>query len=131
MSAEKSAQKVRVSPSQLAMDIDPSPGPIMSAIDAQKAAQPTQTPTTAATTSTQEEERKLKAAIRGIPADFAVDDIKADPCSQRFSLHSMHRIVRCDGSPLWLVLAVLSKTDEAKQIFKNLNQVCGLSGIRV
>ncbi|GBP97270.1 hypothetical protein EVAR_49073_1 [Eumeta japonica] len=36
-----------------------------------------------------------------------------------------------DGSPLWLVLAVLPRTEEAKNIFNNLNMVCGLSGIRV
>ncbi|GBP61824.1 Nucleic-acid-binding protein from transposon X-element [Eumeta japonica] len=36
-----------------------------------------------------------------------------------------------DGSPLWLVLAVLPRTEEAKNIFNNLNMVCGLPGIRV
>ncbi|GBP32092.1 hypothetical protein EVAR_80858_1 [Eumeta japonica] len=36
-----------------------------------------------------------------------------------------------DGSPLWLVLAVLPRTEEARSIFANLSKVCGLSGIRV
>ncbi|GBP09846.1 hypothetical protein EVAR_81108_1 [Eumeta japonica] len=56
--------------------------------------------------------------LRGIPDDFTIDDIQFDFCSG-------------DRSPLWLVLAVLPKTEEAKLIFKNSNQVCGLSGIRV
>ncbi|GBP61034.1 Retrovirus-related Pol polyprotein from transposon 297 [Eumeta japonica] len=74
------------------------------------------------------EERKLKTVIRGIPADFGVDGIKTDLCGQGFSVHSMHRIVRRDGSRLWLVpavllkilLKVLPKVDEAKLIFKIL-----------
>ncbi|GBP15259.1 hypothetical protein EVAR_85736_1 [Eumeta japonica] len=47
----------------------------------------------------------------------------------RASLHSVHRLCCRDGSPL-LVLAVLPRTEEAKNIFNNLNMVCGL-GIRV
>ncbi|GBP58966.1 Nucleic-acid-binding protein from transposon X-element [Eumeta japonica] len=78
-----------------------------------------------------EEERKLKAVIRGIPTDFPVDEIQADLCGQGFPVHSVHRLCRRDGSPLWLVLAVLPRTEEAKNIFNNLNMVCGLSGIRV
>ncbi|GBP51837.1 hypothetical protein EVAR_88542_1 [Eumeta japonica] len=71
------------------------------------------------------------AVIRGIPTDFPVDEIQADLCSQGFPVHSVHRLYCRDGSPLWLVLAVLPRTEEAKNIFNNLNRVCGLSGIRV
>ncbi|GBP79850.1 hypothetical protein EVAR_89289_1 [Eumeta japonica] len=73
-----------------------------------------------------EEEHKLKAVIRGIPTDFPVDEIQADLCGQGFPVHSVHRLCRRDGSPLWLVLAVLPRTEEAKNIFNNLNTVCGL-----
>ncbi|GBP93016.1 hypothetical protein EVAR_24106_1 [Eumeta japonica] len=34
-------------------------------------------------------------------------------------------------TPFLLVLADLPKNDEARSIFKNLNQVCGFSGIRM
>ncbi|GBP59532.1 hypothetical protein EVAR_42438_1 [Eumeta japonica] len=57
-----------------------------------------------------EEERKLKAVIRGIPTDFPVDEIQADLCGQA---------------------SLCTRTEEAKNIFNNLNRVCGLSGIRV
>ncbi|GBP39233.1 hypothetical protein EVAR_22637_1 [Eumeta japonica] len=66
--------------------------------------------------------------------DFKVHfthEIQADLCGQGFPVHSVHRLCRRDGSPLWLVLAVLPRTEEAKNIFNNLNMVCGLSGIRV
>ncbi|GBP95718.1 Nucleic-acid-binding protein from mobile element jockey [Eumeta japonica] len=78
-----------------------------------------------------EEERKLKAVISGIPTNFPVDEIQANLCGQGFPVHSVHRLCRRDGSPIWLVLAVLPRIDEAKNIFNNLNRVCGLSGIRV
>ncbi|GBP93001.1 Nucleic-acid-binding protein from transposon X-element [Eumeta japonica] len=78
-----------------------------------------------------EEERKIKAVIRGIPADFALDDIQNDLCGQGFPVHSVHRMTRRDGSPLWMVLAILPRTDDAKKIFNSLRVVCGLSGIRV
>ncbi|GBP03445.1 Nucleic-acid-binding protein from transposon X-element [Eumeta japonica] len=78
-----------------------------------------------------EEERKLKAVIRGIPADFDTNDIKTDLLNQGFPVQSVHRLCRRDGSPLWLVLAVLPRTEEARSIFANLSKVCGLSGIRV
>ncbi|GBP81165.1 hypothetical protein EVAR_25091_1 [Eumeta japonica] len=39
-----------------------------------------------------EEERKLKAVIRGIPTDFPVDEIQADLCGQGFPVHSVHRL---------------------------------------
>ncbi|GBP98329.1 Nucleic-acid-binding protein from transposon X-element [Eumeta japonica] len=78
-----------------------------------------------------EEERKIKAVIRGIPTDFPVKEIQTDLRAQGFPVHSVHRLCRRDGSPLWLVLAVLPRTEEARNIFTNLNRVCGLSGIRV
>ncbi|GBP67609.1 Nucleic-acid-binding protein from transposon X-element [Eumeta japonica] len=78
-----------------------------------------------------EEERKLKAVIRGVPVDFDINDIKTDLLNQGFPVQSVHRLCRRDGSPLWLVLAVLPRTDEAKLIFGKLSKVCGLSVIRV
>ncbi|GBP90494.1 Nucleic-acid-binding protein from transposon X-element [Eumeta japonica] len=78
-----------------------------------------------------EEERKLKAVIRGIPTDFPVDEIQADLCGQGFPVHSVHRLCRRGGSPLWLLLAVLPRNEEAKNIFNNLNMMCGLLSIRV
>ncbi|GBP86549.1 Nucleic-acid-binding protein from transposon X-element [Eumeta japonica] len=78
-----------------------------------------------------EEERKLKAVIRGIPADFDTNDIKSDLISQGFPVQSVHRLCRRDGSPLWLVMAILPRTDEGRQLFEKLSKVCGLSGIRV
>ncbi|GBO98595.1 Nucleic-acid-binding protein from transposon X-element [Eumeta japonica] len=78
-----------------------------------------------------EEERMIKAVIRGIPTDFPIEEIQTDLRAQGFPVHSVHRLCRRDGSPLWLVLAVLPRTEEAKNIFSNLNRVCGLSGIRV
>ncbi|GBP46774.1 hypothetical protein EVAR_10741_1 [Eumeta japonica] len=39
-----------------------------------------------------EEERKLKAVIRGIPTDFPVDEIQADLCGQGFPVHSEHGV---------------------------------------
>ncbi|GBP40858.1 Nucleic-acid-binding protein from transposon X-element [Eumeta japonica] len=58
-------------------------------------------------------------------------EIQANLCDQGFPVRSVHRLCRRDGSPLWLVLAVLPKTDEVRKIFNNLNRVCRLSGIRV
>ncbi|GBP77247.1 Nucleic-acid-binding protein from transposon X-element [Eumeta japonica] len=78
-----------------------------------------------------EEERKIKVVIRGILADFPVEEIKADLCDQAFPVLSVHRLCRRDGTPLWLVLAVLPRTEEAKNLSRTLNKVCGLSGIRV
>ncbi|GBP80336.1 hypothetical protein EVAR_61887_1 [Eumeta japonica] len=63
------------------------------------------------------------AVIRGIPTDFPVDEIQADLCGQGFPVHSVHRLCRRDGSPLWLVLAVLPRTEKAKNIFNNLNML--------
>ncbi|GBP30956.1 hypothetical protein EVAR_28599_1 [Eumeta japonica] len=40
---------------------------------------------------TQEEERNIKAVIRGIPVDFAIDDIKNDLCGQGIRVEAPHR----------------------------------------
>ncbi|GBP67632.1 Nucleic-acid-binding protein from transposon X-element [Eumeta japonica] len=50
-----------------------------------------------------EEERKIKAVIRGIPTDFPVEEIQTDLRAQGFPVHSVHRLCRRDGSPLWCV----------------------------
>ncbi|GBP44565.1 hypothetical protein EVAR_75021_1 [Eumeta japonica] len=73
-----------------------------------------------------EEERKLKAVIRGIPTDYPVDEIQADLSAAGFP--ALGAQTRRDGSPLSSRRP--SRTEEAKNIF-NLNMVCGLSGIRV
>ncbi|GBP24423.1 Nucleic-acid-binding protein from transposon X-element [Eumeta japonica] len=78
-----------------------------------------------------EEERKIKVVICGIPADFPVEETKADLCDKGFPVLSVHRLCRRDGTPLWLVLAVLPRTKEAKNLSRSLNKVCGISGIRV
>ncbi|GBP01488.1 hypothetical protein EVAR_22420_1, partial [Eumeta japonica] len=74
--------------------------------------------------------RKIKAVIRGIPTDFPVDKIQTDLCGQGFPVHSVHRLLPQRRLTIWLVLAVLPRTEEAKNIFNNLNMVCGLSGIQ-
>ncbi|GBP30558.1 hypothetical protein EVAR_94738_1 [Eumeta japonica] len=77
-----------------------------------------------------EEERKLKALIRGSPANFNTEEIKTGRQSQGFPVDSIHRIFERDGFPLRLILAILPKTNEARLIFRNLSKLCGLSGIR-
>ncbi|GBP26351.1 Nucleic-acid-binding protein from transposon X-element [Eumeta japonica] len=78
-----------------------------------------------------EEKRKLKAVIRGVPVDFDINDIKTDLINQGFPVQSVHRLCRRDGSPLWLVMVILPRTEKARQVFGKLSKVCGLSGIRV
>ncbi|GBP48476.1 Nucleic-acid-binding protein from transposon X-element [Eumeta japonica] len=73
-----------------------------------------------------EEERKVKAVICGIPVDFALDDIYF--FNQGLPVFSVHRMSRRDGSPLWMVLAILERTGD---IFNALSVACVLSGIRV
>ncbi|GBP59512.1 Nucleic-acid-binding protein from transposon X-element [Eumeta japonica] len=50
-----------------------------------------------------EQERKLKAVIRGIPTDFPVDEIQADLCGQGFPVHSVHRL--CHRDELLTIMA--------------------------
>ncbi|GBP43069.1 Nucleic-acid-binding protein from transposon X-element [Eumeta japonica] len=77
-----------------------------------------------------EEERKSKAVIKGILTEIETDDIKHDLEQQGYSVHAVHRMHRRDGSLLNMVLAILDKSEKAKDIFKNLSKICGLSGIR-
>ncbi|GBP70398.1 Nucleic-acid-binding protein from transposon X-element [Eumeta japonica] len=78
-----------------------------------------------------EEDRKVKAVIRNVTAHFDLEDIKTDLLNQRFPVQSVHRLCKRDGFPLWLVLAILPRTDESRLIFGKLSKVCGLSGVRV
>ncbi|GBP03478.1 hypothetical protein EVAR_101824_1 [Eumeta japonica] len=57
----------------------------------------------------------------------AVDGIKII-CPNVESFRSLNRR---DDSLLWMVLAILPRTDDAKKIFNSLLVVCGLSGIRI
>ncbi|GBP79089.1 hypothetical protein EVAR_103514_1 [Eumeta japonica] len=82
-------------------------------------------------TCTLEEERIIKVIICGIPADFALDDIKNDLCGQGFPVHSVHRMSKRDGTPLWMTLAILPRIEKAKRIFNSLNNLCGFLSIRV
>ncbi|GBP46716.1 RNA-directed DNA polymerase from mobile element jockey [Eumeta japonica] len=78
-----------------------------------------------------DEERKIKAVIKGIPLEFQTDEVKNDLVNQGFPICSVHRLHGRDGRPLSLLLAVLNKTNSAKEMCKNLSKVCGLSGITV
>ncbi|GBP67549.1 Nucleic-acid-binding protein from transposon X-element [Eumeta japonica] len=78
-----------------------------------------------------EEERKVKAVLKGVPVEIDTEDIKADLVRQEYPVQVVHRMHRRDGTALGLVLAILNKTDGATDIFKNLANVCGLSGITV
>ncbi|GBP67641.1 hypothetical protein EVAR_98696_1 [Eumeta japonica] len=78
-----------------------------------------------------EEGRKVKAVLKGVPVEIDTEDIKADLVRQEYPVQTVHRMHRRDGTALGLVLAILNKTDGATDIFKNLTNVCGLSGITV
>ncbi|GBP70183.1 RNA-directed DNA polymerase from mobile element jockey [Eumeta japonica] len=78
-----------------------------------------------------EEERKVKAVLKGVPVEIDTEDIKADLVRQEYPVQAVHRMHRRDGTALGLVLAILNKTDGATDIFKKLANVCGLSGITV
>ncbi|GBP82985.1 Nucleic-acid-binding protein from transposon X-element [Eumeta japonica] len=78
-----------------------------------------------------DEERKIKAVIKGIPLEIQTDEVKNDLVNQGYPICSVHRLHGRDGRPLSLVLAVLNKTESAKEMCKNLSKVCGLSGITV
>ncbi|GBP93801.1 hypothetical protein EVAR_62862_1 [Eumeta japonica] len=78
-----------------------------------------------------DEERKIKAVIKGIPLEFQTDEVKNDLVNQGYPICSVHRLHGRDGRPLSLVLAVLNKTESTKEMCKNLSKVCGLSGITV
>ncbi|GBP55026.1 Nucleic-acid-binding protein from transposon X-element [Eumeta japonica] len=78
-----------------------------------------------------EEERKIKAVLRNIPLEISTDCIKSDLESQNYPVFAVHRMHRRDGTVIGHVLAVLHKSDTAKDIFKSPPKVCGLSGIIV
>ncbi|GBP78982.1 hypothetical protein EVAR_58125_1 [Eumeta japonica] len=76
-------------------------------------------------------ERKIKAVLRNIPLEIPMDCIKSDFKNQIYPLFAAHRMHRRDGTKIGLVLAVLHKSDTAKDIFKFPPRICGLSGITV
>ncbi|GBP16387.1 Nucleic-acid-binding protein from transposon X-element [Eumeta japonica] len=76
-----------------------------------------------------EEERKVKAVIKGVLVEIETEDIKADLERQKYPVQAVHRMHRRDGTARGLVLVILNKTDGATDIFRNLANVCGLSGI--
>ncbi|GBP03520.1 Nucleic-acid-binding protein from transposon X-element [Eumeta japonica] len=77
------------------------------------------------------EERKGKVVIKGVPVEIETEDIKANLKRQEYLVQAVHRMHRSDGTALGLVLVILNKTDRATDIFENLANVCGLSGIIV
>ncbi|GBP70964.1 Nucleic-acid-binding protein from transposon X-element [Eumeta japonica] len=79
----------------------------------------------------EEEKPKVKAVIKGIPLELEIPDIKADLISQGYPVHAVHRMHHRNGSALAMVLVVLERNDQAKEIFKNLCRVCSLSGVIV
>ncbi|GBP35562.1 hypothetical protein EVAR_17424_1 [Eumeta japonica] len=74
-----------------------------------------------------EEERKIKAVPRRILVGIDTEDVKTDMINQGYIVHSVHRIQRIGGTVVGLVLVVLYKTDEAKNISMNISKVRGLS----
>ncbi|GBP83852.1 Nucleic-acid-binding protein from transposon X-element [Eumeta japonica] len=75
-----------------------------------------------------EEERKIKAVIKGVPIEIETEAVKEDLKRQGYSVTAVHRMHRRDGTALGL--AILERCDQARDIFKNLYNVCGLSGIK-
>ncbi|GBP26344.1 Nucleic-acid-binding protein from transposon X-element [Eumeta japonica] len=78
-----------------------------------------------------EEERKVKAVIKGIPVEIETENVKENLQRQGYPIVAVHRMHRRDGTALGLVLAILERSDSARAIFKDLSNVCGLSGIAV
>ncbi|GBP71489.1 Nucleic-acid-binding protein from transposon X-element [Eumeta japonica] len=76
-----------------------------------------------------EEERKVKAVIKGVPIEINTDDVQIDLEHQGYSVHAVHRMHRRDGTELGMVLAILEKTEKSKIIFQSLSKICGLSGV--
>ncbi|GBP35464.1 hypothetical protein EVAR_19974_1 [Eumeta japonica] len=76
-----------------------------------------------------EEERKIKAVIKGIPIEIETEAVKDNLERQTYPVTAVHRMNRRDGTALGLVLAILERSDQARDIFKKLCNVCGLSGI--
>ncbi|GBP64427.1 Nucleic-acid-binding protein from transposon X-element [Eumeta japonica] len=76
-----------------------------------------------------EEERKVKAVLKGIPLEFETEDIKLDLERQGYPVLAVHRMHRRDGTALGMSLIILERCDRAKDIFEKLSNVCGLSVI--
>ncbi|GBP16274.1 hypothetical protein EVAR_93641_1 [Eumeta japonica] len=64
-----------------------------------------------------EEERKVKAVIKGIPIEIETDEVKAELEYQGYPVLTVHRMHRKDGSALGMTLAILENTNMAKDIF--------------
>ncbi|GBP92499.1 Nucleic-acid-binding protein from transposon X-element [Eumeta japonica] len=78
-----------------------------------------------------EEERKVKAVIKGIPVEIETQYVKEDLQRQGYPTVAVHKMHRRDGTALGLVLAILERSDRARAILKDLGNVCELSGIAV
>ncbi|GBP24765.1 Nucleic-acid-binding protein from transposon X-element [Eumeta japonica] len=73
-------------------------------------------------------ERKVKAVLKGIPIEFEIENIKIDLERQGYPVVAVHRMHRRDGIALEIFLIILERCDRAKDIFKKLSNVYGLSG---
>ncbi|GBP68076.1 Nucleic-acid-binding protein from transposon X-element [Eumeta japonica] len=78
-----------------------------------------------------EEERKVKAVLKGIPLEFETEDIKLDLERQGYPVLAVHRMHRRDGTALRMSLIILERWIEQKIFSKKLSNICGLSGIIV
>ncbi|GBP66686.1 hypothetical protein EVAR_79041_1 [Eumeta japonica] len=65
-----------------------------------------------------DEECKVKAVIRSILVEFPTDEVMTDLAYQGYAVHSVHRLHRKDGTSVRLVLAVLNKANNIKDIYK-------------
>ncbi|GBP59700.1 hypothetical protein EVAR_48668_1 [Eumeta japonica] len=77
------------------------------------------------------EERKVKAVLKGILLEFNTEDIEADLEKKGYSVLAVHGMHRRDETTLGMILVVLERCDTAKDIFKKLFNVYGLSGVIV
>ncbi|GBP17989.1 Nucleic-acid-binding protein from transposon X-element [Eumeta japonica] len=80
---------------------------------------------------TLEEERKLKAVLKGIPLEFETEDIKLDLERQGYSVLAVHRMHHRAGTALGMSLIILESCHRTMDIFKKLFNICGLSGLIV
>ncbi|GBP90761.1 hypothetical protein EVAR_99474_1 [Eumeta japonica] len=78
-----------------------------------------------------EEERKIKTVIKGISTELDLDYMKEDLLRQGYPIPAVHRLYRRDNIALGMVLAILERSDRAKEIFKELGNICGFSSILV
>lgn len=78
-----------------------------------------------------EEEKVLRAVIRGLPKEVTCDDISQDLKSQGFPVENIRRLYnKRDKTPYDLVMVTLPHNFEGKKIFK-LTACCKISGLRV